>query len=633
MNLPKPFRILLIQTPCTSPAALPYLPVKLSSVLSDSTISLSFYDSNLDFFLRLIQNQDPGCSNPTNASFQKRSHLEAGWQTLHNEDFYFHSNYTSAIDSIDRHLKSASSLFPPSVISWGSYFKPDVTDESKAIAFITSDDNNPFAAFCRESLSEQINAFSPHLLILCAPSPSQGLAAFTLSRLAKEIRPGIPVVLIGTPYPQSLFKGFYDAAVMPEEIGALIGQIRSFGGPSMEPLRSFPNLHMFPLEQYASPESVLPISDLDMRRISEDPFAASINQFRIRTFFMVHEDHTMDPFAFLPESEGGERSCHYAVQRNLDREIDKEAMVGAYGKGLRMIVWENPTGSVKSLTRSLWNTSDAGIWNHVIVNTNIMGPSSKDMIHFMTTNPNIVHSWVNLICTHTSFTGHCELEAGDQSYPHVTPLPGKPFWNCIADPVHLLLYLVRHGAQNLVKQRIKDDRQSVYSLGENIAYHFQKPQDLPSGYMDEICRMVEAGGSVDTRWLRYNLERAFLIGYAEDEGVIVGNSSLKHPREEYVKSLSKQAGFDFSNYLERGYTSVRPEYRGMGIGTRLLEGLTARVGDKKLYSIISEDNLATQKMAIRNHTQKVAAFYSHKTGKEVGVWVPSWMLEKKEKYQ
>ncbi|OGP63517.1 MAG: hypothetical protein A2V65_03445 [Deltaproteobacteria bacterium RBG_13_49_15] len=633
MNLPKPFRILLVQTPCASPASLPYLPVKLSSFLSDSAISLSFYDSNIEFFLRLIQRQDPGYSDPTNASLQKRSHLEAGWRTLHSEDFYFHSNYASAIDSIGRQMKGTSSLFPPSVIAWGSYFKPDVTDASKAIAFITSDDDNPFAVFCRDPLSERINTFSPHLLILCAPSPSQGLAAFTLSRIAKEIRPGIPVVIIGTPYPQSLFKGFYDAAATPEEIGSLTSRIRAFGGPSIEPFRSFPGLHIFPLEQYASPEPVLPISDLDMRKISEDSFADLINQFRIRTFFMIHEDYTEDPFALLPESKGGELSCHYAVQRNLDREIDKETMIGAYGKGVRMIVWKNPTGSVNSLTRSLWNASDAGIWNHVIVNTVGMDPSSKDMIHFMTTNPNIVHSWVNLICTHTSFAGHCELKAGDQSYPHVTPLPGKPFWNCIADPVHLLLYLVRHGAQNLAKQRIKDNRESVYSLGENITYHFQKPQDLPPGYMDEICRMVEAGGSVDTRWVRYNLERAFLIGYAEDEGVIAGNSSLKHPREEYVKSLSRRAGFDFSDYLERGYTSVRPEYRGMGIGTRLLEGLTARVGDKKLYSIISEDNLATQKMAIRNNTQKVATFYSHQTGKEVGVWVPSWMLEKKDGYQ
>lgn len=79
---------------------------------------------------------------------------------------------------------------------------------------------------------------------------------------------------------------------------------------------------------------------------------------------------------------------------------------------------------------------------------------------------------------------------------------------------------------------------------------------------------------------------------------------------------------DLSGYLERGYTSVRPDYRGMGIGTRLLEGLTKRIGDKKLFSIISEDNVATQKIAIRNRTQKVASFYSSRMEKQVGLWVP-----------
>ncbi len=134
--------------------------------------------------------------------------------------------------------------------------------------------------------------------------------------------------------------------------------------------------------------------------------------------------------------------------------------------------------------------------------------------------------------------------------------------------------------------------------------------------------MVEAGGSVGTKWVRYNLKRAFLIGYALEKGVIVGNSSLKQPRSKYLESLSKSSEMDLSDYLERGYTSVRPEYRGMGIGTQLLEGLTKRIGNKKLFSIISEDNVATQKIAIRNQTRKAASFYSQRMGKQVGLWIP-----------
>jgi len=133
--------------------------------------------------------------------------------------------------------------------------------------------------------------------------------------------------------------------------------------------------------------------------------------------------------------------------------------------------------------------------------------------------------------------------------------------------------------------------------------------------------MVESGGSVNMHKVQFNLERAFLIGYAVEFGLIVGNSSLKEPRPEYIQSLNQNTGLDFNGFLERGYTSVRPEYRGRGIGTRLLEGLTKKTKGRKLYSIISEDNLATQKIAIRNKTRKLTTFFSQKTDKQVGVWV------------
>ena len=90
---------------------------------------------------------------------------------------------------------------------------------------------------------------------------------------------------------------------------------------------------------------------------------------------------------------------------------------------------------------------------------------------------------------------------------------------------------------------------------------------------------------------------------------------------DLTQTVSRLAGLDLTRYVERGYTSVRPEYRGMGIGTRLLEGLTKRTQGRKLYSIIAEDNLATQKIAIRNKTRKLTTFFSQKAGKQVGVWV------------
>ncbi len=168
---------------------------------------------------------------------------------------------------------------------------------------------------------------------------------------------------------------------------------------------------------------------------------------------------------------------------------------------------------------------------------------------------------------------------------------------------------------------------SIYKKGHNIEFHFVKPDELPPGYLDEICRMVEAGGSVGTKWVRYNLERAFLIGYVLVKGVIVGTSCLKHPRPEYIETVKKQSGLDLNRYLERGYTSVKPSYQGLGIGTKLLEGLTSKAEDRKIFSIISEDNAATKKIAKRNRTRQVASYYSKKMGKQVGIWMPERMIE------
>jgi hypothetical protein len=60
----------------------------------------------------------------------------------------------------------------------------------------------------------------------------------------------------------------------------------------------------------------------------------------------------------------------------------------------------------------------------------------------------------------------------------------------------------------------------------------------------------------------------------------------------------------------------------LGIGTRLLEGLTQRAGGRRIFSIIGEDNPATQKIALRNRTKKVLTFYSRALEKPVGLWMP-----------
>ncbi len=299
---------------------------------------------------------------------------------------------------------------------------------------------------------------------------------------------------------------------------------------------------------------------------------------------------------------------------------------------LRLIQWIIPHPEADLDTRPLWQISGQGIWNHFMLDPRGISSEPSTFLSFILSNPNIAHSYELLSPAMTE-----EKETMPDTvmvlppmvipYRTVAPLPGIPLWQAINNPAHVLLYLVDYTRKMLFPMRIDPETGTSFSLGRDITFYFQKPKALPPGYLDEICKMVEAGGSVSTQWVRYNLERAFLIAYAMENGVIVGNSSLKRPRKPFIDRINKISGMDFTHFLERGYTSVRPEYRALGVGAKLLEGLTSRAGDHKIFSIIGEDNTATQKIAIRNNTRKVVTYYSEQMGKKAGIWMPESMID------
>ncbi len=295
--------------------------------------------------------------------------------------------------------------------------------------------------------------------------------------------------------------------------------------------------------------------------------------------------------------------------------------------GGSVIVWRHPQGKLASISRALFQAAKQGHWNHLVLSAQDDPSLVARLKGFADENPYIIHSWCRREKPLSKYSDAMDFyPVGNPSYGKTAPLPGQPMWQRLQDPVYLQACLARRSAKLVVQQRVSDDEREMATLGSRLVYCYLPPGQLPPGYLDEIIMMVEAGGTVGSQWLRYNLERAFLIGYAEENGIIVGNSSLKHPRQEYVAAVSAQCGIDLHDYLERGYTSVRPEYRSMGIGAKLLEGLTVRAEGYKVYSVIAEDNVATQKMAVRNRTRLVASFFSERTQKQIGIWIPEWML-------
>lgn len=308
----------------------------------------------------------------------------------------------------------------------------------------------------------------------------------------------------------------------------------------------------------------------------------------------------------------------FSVTARLDAALppDLPAVLEKWaGRGLKMILWQSPENRVQIPADLLWQTARAGIWNHVSALDLFENGTDAVLERFILNHPHVVHSF--------DLPADRPLPEMTHAYDEIDPLPGIPFWQILTGPSQILSYLGKYPAAHLIRTRWDHGTRMV--LGTDITFFFVPLVSLTPAYLEQIHAMVLAGGSVDATHVRANLENAYLIGYAAENKKIVGCSCLKHPRDALIRRLKTATGMDFSGCVERGYTSVRPEYRSLGVGRRLLEGLTARAGSYKVFAIIGEDNPATQKIARWNNTRKITTYFSEKTHKEMGIWMPAHM--------
>lgn len=636
-----PFKILLIHPPATGPAMPPLVPALVSGALADAEVSLLFVDANLSFFAEF-------CLSPDRIELfldllEKKRRLKAyesagpetvnaveslmadpgSWRTegerivhakaaLCGKAFYRPEAFLAAFKTIRAHLEKLSLAFYPSTIGWGRFDTPTEGIGQDPDRFTTDPDVNPFLWLWEIILEETFRSVAPDLVIQTVETRDQVPAARTLSRSIKKARPDLPVILTGIADLLADAAGTFAEGVALDDTGGLRQRLGDLGVSCRAGIDTLPDFTPFRLHRYLAPDLVLPaVKRPGGSSTAEVP--ASMEKWDPIGLFWKE----IDPIQGLPTGESG-RSFPSAISCRLDPAVDVENLSAAAAAGLRLIEWTDPEGDPLQLIDRLWKSSSAGIWNHVDLDSKNGSVDTTALSAAALRNPRVVHS-----CRFRELPGSAPFGYGD-----TTPLPGEPFWMSIPDPVYLFLLLIRYGRSDLARWRTGADGATLFRIGDDLRFCFEAPDALAPGYLDEICRMVEAGGTVDMTWVRHNLERAFLIGYVLDGGLIVANSSLKHPRPEYVDRVRAQSGIDLTGCLERGYTSVRPEYRGLGIGTKLLEGLTERVDGRKVFSIIGEDNVATQKMAIRNRTRRIASFYSEKAGKPVGVWMPEWMIDR-----
>ncbi|MCK5542770.1 MAG: hypothetical protein KAI40_08745 [Desulfobacterales bacterium] len=571
--------VMLINPPVTSPAMPSLNSAMVAGCLSNSNIGVMQYDANLDFFL-----------NHVLSKHRIKEYIQM-IETKRSEKIIHEADYDILELLYKRVVNNDTSL---DILRTDSFFEPEKLMKAKGLiddllllmsyAFFPSrirwdsycgGNNNVFDALCNEGFSDRLVDFCPDTALFFITSQSQIIASKTMAVFLKSNSLKTKVVAFLAPDLSLDSNLEFDHIFSINDFDSLFHWMEDFSQIRIDFTKIAPDFVGLPLNDYLVPELVLSIPSVS--RLTEQACAKG---------FM----------------------------------FDNETL---------MVQWDSSSKNSKLLKSQLWDVSKQGIWNHINILDDTDKALKNDLLVFISSNPNIAHSYT-FSDHHDSYNESSikKIDPSLQPYSITAPIPGTPLWEMLADPVYLLLYLKKFGKKKMFCTRYDADKNSVFSLGENITFHFKKSDDLPEGFLDEICKMVEAGGSVDTKFVRSNLEKAYLIAYAMENGVIVGNSSLKHPRDEFIKRINSITGLDFNNFVERGYTSVRPEYRALGVGARLLEGLTQRVENYKIFSIIGEDNKATQKIALRNKTRKIVTYFSEKVGKEMGLWMPEHMIDK-----
>ncbi len=153
-----------------------------------------------------------------------------------------------------------------------------------------------------------------------------------------------------------------------------------------------------------------------------------------------------------------------------------------------------------------------------------------------------------------------------------------------------------------------------------VRYCFTPPDETPETVLDQISDLVALSGGVGTSWIRENLQKALIIGYAIHEDRVVGTSTHKYPKERYRKKIEAKTGLDLSGYLERGYTAVDPEFRNQDIGLKVIQGLIERSMGQKIYVTIDMNNPWPLRMTHRVGMILAARFINDRTGHELGVF-------------
>ncbi len=617
-------RILVVHPPLASPAAAPWAPLRVQALLAGLE-PLEFWDANLSFWQEHLL-QGPAA---------------AAAQVLRGGDFFDPTAYVAARRALDERLAALPAEIAPGCCRWQGLEHPAGRER---------EDWPALAALAQRGLASRVPEKQTSLTLLVLESPGQWLGALGLGRWLRTHRPRSVVALAGECLAMAGAPAgggpCWDHALPlgdPEPLRALAASLtgRRPGGGGSWPGAALPP------GPYLSPQPVMslgPASGGEPEHGGRSgpeaaaPWLAPAPELARGLARLAGQGAAgllllgqSLPGAYLAElaSALAGHTAPLGLAASLDDPPDPGALAALAAGGVRLLWWRardaeapEPSQGLAAVQAVLAAASRSGLWSHLELPLEASGPVARGLLEFAGLNPHMVNSWSRSELW--PWSPRPRRPAGEpqaQGYRRLRPLPGRPLWRFVADPAHLLLQLARHGREALLRWRVRGDG-AIWRLGQGLRYVFDTPDAIGPQRLEEIALLVLAAGKVRSKWLRHNLARAYVVGYAEEEGVIVATDTMKRLREPYIASIKEQSGLDLTGYAERGYISIRPEYRGLGVSNRLIQGLVSRARGRKMVIITGAENIPVHKILARNGQRRVLTYHSRRLDKDMQVWMP-----------
>jgi ribosomal protein S18 acetylase RimI-like enzyme len=162
----------------------------------------------------------------------------------------------------------------------------------------------------------------------------------------------------------------------------------------------------------------------------------------------------------------------------------------------------------------------------------------------------------------------------------------------------------------------------INEISGQIQYRVYPPSAFSGATLDRLVELITSGGESNNRSLITKLRKAHAIAFARVDGLPIGVAVIKRPVASYPVKVFTAAGVPelAENFqIELGYVMINPQYRGQGVGSKLL----SLFGNHQapIYSTVRKDNAAMISLLQTAGFTQVGTPYKGESGAELTLWI------------